>query len=137
MVQVSIEMKYLLYIHIHTVYYVSILLIIYLLNIYSYYLLHIHMLAIYNFQLLYTYNYCCYYYCVCIFIIVTIGISHYSGTCINNTSIMMFKKGSFEIGSTIYPVAIKVLSTLFASFVIFLLIANLFTCDLKSPYFNF
>lgn len=29
------------------------------------------------------------------------------GTCINNTSIMMFKKGSFEIGSTIYPVAIK------------------------------
>ncbi|CAD5118022.1 DgyrCDS6763 [Dimorphilus gyrociliatus] len=29
------------------------------------------------------------------------------GTCINNTSIMMFKKGSFEVGSTIYPVAIK------------------------------
>ncbi|CAN9513006.1 unnamed protein product [Ophioblennius macclurei] len=29
------------------------------------------------------------------------------GTCINNTSVMMFKKGSFEIGSTIYPVAIK------------------------------
>ena len=33
------------------------------------------------------------------------------GTCINNTSIMMFKKGSFEIGGTIYPVAIKVLVT--------------------------
>uniref|UniRef100_A0A672RKB3 Phospholipid/glycerol acyltransferase domain-containing protein n=1 Tax=Sinocyclocheilus grahami TaxID=75366 RepID=A0A672RKB3_SINGR len=29
------------------------------------------------------------------------------GTCINNTSVMMFKKGSFEIGRTIYPVAIK------------------------------
>uniref|UniRef100_A0A8C5GXR1 Glycerol-3-phosphate acyltransferase 3-like n=1 Tax=Gouania willdenowi TaxID=441366 RepID=A0A8C5GXR1_GOUWI len=29
------------------------------------------------------------------------------GTCINNTSVMMFKKGSFEIGATIYPVAIK------------------------------
>ncbi|XP_005748458.1 glycerol-3-phosphate acyltransferase 3 isoform X2 [Pundamilia nyererei] len=30
------------------------------------------------------------------------------GTCINNTSVMMFKKGSFEIGGTIHPVAIKV-----------------------------
>lgn len=29
------------------------------------------------------------------------------GTCVNNTSVMMFKKGSFEIGATIYPVAIK------------------------------
>ncbi|XP_062398830.1 glycerol-3-phosphate acyltransferase 3-like [Sardina pilchardus] len=29
------------------------------------------------------------------------------GTCINNTSVMMFKKGSFEIGGTVYPVAIK------------------------------
>ncbi|XP_075926736.1 glycerol-3-phosphate acyltransferase 4 [Petromyzon marinus] len=29
------------------------------------------------------------------------------GTCINNTSVMMFKKGSFEIQGTIYPVAIK------------------------------
>ncbi|KAI7813137.1 glycerol-3-phosphate acyltransferase 3-like [Triplophysa rosa] len=29
------------------------------------------------------------------------------GTCINNTSVMMFKKGSFEIGGTIYPLAIK------------------------------
>lgn len=29
------------------------------------------------------------------------------GTCINNTSVMMFKKGSFEVGGTIYPVAIK------------------------------
>ncbi|XP_060086035.1 glycerol-3-phosphate acyltransferase 3-like [Ylistrum balloti] len=29
------------------------------------------------------------------------------GTCINNTSVVMFKKGSFEVGSTIYPVAIK------------------------------
>ncbi|KAJ8397117.1 hypothetical protein AAFF_G00009710 [Aldrovandia affinis] len=29
------------------------------------------------------------------------------GTCINNTSVMMFKKGSFEIGGTIFPVAIK------------------------------
>ncbi|XP_047425026.1 glycerol-3-phosphate acyltransferase 4 isoform X1 [Mugil cephalus] len=29
------------------------------------------------------------------------------GTCINNTSVMMFKKGSFEIECTVYPVAIK------------------------------
>uniref|UniRef100_A0A1A8L851 1-acylglycerol-3-phosphate O-acyltransferase 9, like n=1 Tax=Nothobranchius pienaari TaxID=704102 RepID=A0A1A8L851_9TELE len=29
------------------------------------------------------------------------------GTCVNNTSVMMFKKGSFEIGTTIHPVAIK------------------------------
>ncbi|XP_065592747.1 glycerol-3-phosphate acyltransferase 3-like [Cyrtonyx montezumae] len=29
------------------------------------------------------------------------------GTCINNTSVMMFKKGSFEVGGTIHPVAIK------------------------------
>lgn len=31
------------------------------------------------------------------------------GTCINNTSVMQFKKGSFEVGSIIYPVAIKVI----------------------------
>ncbi|XP_060809376.1 glycerol-3-phosphate acyltransferase 4 isoform X3 [Amyelois transitella] len=31
------------------------------------------------------------------------------GTCINNTSVMQFKKGSFEVGGTIYPVAIKYL----------------------------
>lgn len=30
------------------------------------------------------------------------------GTCINNTSVMQFKKGSFEVGGVIYPVAIKV-----------------------------
>jgi glycerol-3-phosphate O-acyltransferase 3/4 len=29
------------------------------------------------------------------------------GTCINNTSVMMFKKGCFEIDTVIYPVAIK------------------------------
>ncbi|ULT81620.1 hypothetical protein L3Y34_011539 [Caenorhabditis briggsae] len=29
------------------------------------------------------------------------------GTCINNTSVMMFKKGSFEIETTIYPIAMK------------------------------
>ncbi|GMT06109.1 hypothetical protein PENTCL1PPCAC_28283, partial [Pristionchus entomophagus] len=29
------------------------------------------------------------------------------GTCINNTSVMMFKKGSFEISATIYPIAMK------------------------------
>jgi len=29
------------------------------------------------------------------------------GTCINNTSVMMFKKGSFELPTTVYPVAIK------------------------------
>ncbi|XP_045391707.1 glycerol-3-phosphate acyltransferase 4 isoform X2 [Lemur catta] len=34
------------------------------------------------------------------------------GTCINNTSVMMFKKGSFEIGATVYPVAIKCLPSM-------------------------
>ncbi|XP_022080703.1 glycerol-3-phosphate acyltransferase 4-like [Acanthaster planci] len=29
------------------------------------------------------------------------------GTCINNTSVMQFKKGSFEVGGMVYPVAIK------------------------------
>uniref|UniRef100_A0AAF5I3P2 Phospholipid/glycerol acyltransferase domain-containing protein n=1 Tax=Strongyloides stercoralis TaxID=6248 RepID=A0AAF5I3P2_STRER len=29
------------------------------------------------------------------------------GTCINNTSVMQFKKGSFEIASVIYPIAMK------------------------------
>uniref|UniRef100_A0A6M2DTX7 Putative phosphate acyltransferase n=1 Tax=Xenopsylla cheopis TaxID=163159 RepID=A0A6M2DTX7_XENCH len=29
------------------------------------------------------------------------------GTCINNTSVMQFKKGSFAVGGVIYPVAIK------------------------------
>lgn len=29
------------------------------------------------------------------------------GTCINNSAVMMFKKGSFEIASTVFPVAIK------------------------------
>ncbi|XP_054846371.1 glycerol-3-phosphate acyltransferase 3-like [Eublepharis macularius] len=29
------------------------------------------------------------------------------GTCVNNTSVMMFKKGTFEVETTIYPVAIK------------------------------
>lgn len=40
-----------------------------------------------------------------------------SGTCINNTSVMMFKKGSFEIGGTIHPVAIKVLNNWCFSYV--------------------
>ena len=29
------------------------------------------------------------------------------GTCINNSAVMQFKKGSFEVDSVIYPVAIK------------------------------
>ncbi|CAL4159909.1 unnamed protein product [Meganyctiphanes norvegica] len=29
------------------------------------------------------------------------------GVCVNNTTVMQFKKGAFEIGSVIYPVAIK------------------------------
>uniref|UniRef100_A0A672FKQ5 Glycerol-3-phosphate acyltransferase 4-like n=1 Tax=Salarias fasciatus TaxID=181472 RepID=A0A672FKQ5_SALFA len=29
------------------------------------------------------------------------------GTCINNTSVMMFRKGTFEVGCPVYPVAIK------------------------------
>ncbi|KAJ8025913.1 Glycerol-3-phosphate acyltransferase 4 [Holothuria leucospilota] len=34
-------------------------------------------------------------------------VSNHICTCINNTSVMMFKKGSFEIGGVIYPVAMK------------------------------
>lgn len=29
------------------------------------------------------------------------------GTCVNNSAVMMFKKGSFEVSSKVYPVAIK------------------------------
>ena len=29
------------------------------------------------------------------------------GTCVNNTSVMQFKKGSMEVGGVIYPAAIK------------------------------
>jgi glycerol-3-phosphate O-acyltransferase 3/4 len=29
------------------------------------------------------------------------------GTCINNTSVMLFKKGSFEVTDTVYPIAMK------------------------------
>jgi len=29
------------------------------------------------------------------------------GTCINNTSVMQFKKGAFEIGQTVHPIAVK------------------------------
>ena len=31
-----------------------------------------------------------------------------AGTCVNNTSVMMFKKGGFEVSPIVYPVAIKV-----------------------------
>ena len=31
-----------------------------------------------------------------------------TGTCVNNTSVMMFKKGGFEVTPVVYPVAIKV-----------------------------
>ncbi len=41
------------------------------------------------------------------------------GTCINNSAVMQFKKGSFEVGGVIYPVAIKV-STMYLA-TIFLL----------------
>ncbi|XP_078203685.1 glycerol-3-phosphate acyltransferase 4-like isoform X5 [Callithrix jacchus] len=37
------------------------------------------------------------------------------GTCINNTSVMMFKRGSFEIGATVYPVAIKITIVVFSN----------------------
>lgn len=30
-----------------------------------------------------------------------------TGACVNNTSVMMFKKGSFEVDCPVYPVAIK------------------------------
>lgn len=39
------------------------------------------------------------------------------GTCINNTSVMKFKKGCFEIGKVIHPVAIKVYLFLFDAFI--------------------
>jgi glycerol-3-phosphate O-acyltransferase 3/4 len=29
------------------------------------------------------------------------------GTCINNTSVMLFKKGSFEVADVVYPIALK------------------------------
>lgn len=35
-------------------------------------------------------------------------VSSPTGTCVNNTSVLMFKKGSFEVRGTIHPVAIKV-----------------------------
>lgn len=46
------------------------------------------------------------------------------GTCINNTSVMQFKKGSFEVNGVIYPVAIKVIIFEFYHFyvIVFLLI---------------
>nr|XP_046231933.1 glycerol-3-phosphate acyltransferase 4-like isoform X1 [Scatophagus argus] len=51
------------------------------------------------------------------------------GTCINNTSVMMFKKGSFEIGCTVYPVAIKV-GTSSVFFLVILLTPTLDICDM-------
>lgn len=29
------------------------------------------------------------------------------GACINNTAVLQFKKGTFEVSSVVYPVAIK------------------------------
>lgn len=29
------------------------------------------------------------------------------GVCVNNEYVIMFKKGAFELGATVYPVAIK------------------------------
>jgi glycerol-3-phosphate O-acyltransferase 3/4 len=29
------------------------------------------------------------------------------GTCVNNDYCVMFKKGAFELGATVYPIAIK------------------------------
>ncbi len=51
-----------------------------------------------------------------------------TGTCINNTSVMMFKKGSFEIGCTVYPVAIKVETSLFLLYDHFALICSQCNC---------
>ncbi len=48
------------------------------------------------------------------------------GTCINNTSVMMFKKGSFEISCTVYPVAIKVRTASFFCYVLALLFIKCF-----------
>lgn len=55
------------------------------------------------------------------------------GTCINNTSVMQFKKGSFEVDTVIYPVAIKVifLSNISNVFYVTFLIP-LFKCTVRS-----
>ena len=48
-------------------------------------------------------------YLVAIFYVaIVIYMKYFKGTCINNTAVMMFKKGSFELPTTVYPVAIKV-----------------------------
>uniref|UniRef100_A0A3Q2EKC6 Glycerol-3-phosphate acyltransferase 4 n=1 Tax=Cyprinodon variegatus TaxID=28743 RepID=A0A3Q2EKC6_CYPVA len=39
--------------------------------------------------------------------LTNLQIISFTGSCVNNTSVMMFRKGSFEIGCTIYPAAIK------------------------------
>lgn len=46
---------------------------------------------------------------------ISLQPAFFPGTCINNTSVMMFRKGSFEIGGTVYPVAIKVVVSAFFS----------------------
>ena len=47
------------------------------------------------------------------------------GTCINNSAVMMFKKGSFEVNATVYPVAIKVFILVYFSSSSFSLTINL------------
>lgn len=50
--------------------------------------------------------------------------SFISGTCINNTSVMMFKKGGFEVTKVVYPVAVKV-----RPFLYFILYLILYCCS--------
>lgn len=69
--------------------------------------------------------YFCYYYYFYSPISLNLFYSKSPGTCINNTSVMMFKKGSFEIGATVYPVAIKVRLMSYMLFYLFVLVQYL------------
>lgn len=56
------------------------------------------------------------------------------GTCINNTSVMQFKKGSFEVGGVIYPVAIKVILINNAIFFFFSIISYCISLSILVQY---
>lgn len=61
------------------------------------------------------------------------------GTCINNTSVMQFKKGSFEVGSVVYPVAIKVFtsSSFFKICIIIFFFRHLVRCTVYRCFLEF
>jgi 1-acyl-sn-glycerol-3-phosphate acyltransferase len=59
------------------------------------------------------------------------------GTCINNTSVMQFKKGSFEVGSVVYPVAIKVIQDSNESGPLYLLVFFFFYSTIRDSPMHF